>query len=76
MAKVAAKFSDFLQMKEEVTATEIEAETEKVAVTGDLFETTADAEDSTVTFLASSQYWNQSASGFDLTSVCWNCRSQ
>ena len=57
--------------QEEVgTTAEIAAETGKLAVTDVNIATTADAEDSTVTPLASSVYWSQSGSKHYQISVC------
>ena len=57
--------------KEEVgTTAEIAAETGRLAVTDVNIATTADAEDSTVTPLASSLYWSQSGSKHYQISVC------
>ena len=57
--------------KEEVgTTAEIAAETGRLAATDVNIATTADAEDSTVTPLASSLYWSQSGSKHYQISVC------
>ena len=71
-AKVRVKenlTANLLQEEVETTA-EIAAETGNVAVTAAIFATTADAEDSTVTPLASSRYWSQSGLKHYQISVC------
>ena len=68
--KVRENLTANLFQEEVGTTAEIAAETGKLAVTDVNIATTADAEDSTVTPLASSLYWSQSGSKHYQISVC------